>query len=543
MDYNFIMLRARSMPSLNFAVSRMVFQPVVVIVIILMAISFFSYADSPLEKSTIAESIQAIAGTADFDFQNKSDAVIVAPAPQGEGFSEYYTLRVGRKIVPVYACRVSAMPFNQVWPGYQRPTDQTELAGFAYWSMKGRVRIEIESQRPVESVVVRPGSLKIKPVVRGNRITFDLDRPRQVVVEVNGAHHALHLFGNPPEMNVPAKDAPDVRYFGPGVHQPGKITLKSGETLYIAPGAVVYGSINATGAKNIRIMGQGILDVSPFERGKGGGAVRLTDCSGVVIDGIIMRDPDVWCCSLFRCRDASINNVKLVGLWRYNADGIDICNSQDVQVRGSFVRSFDDALVIKGLKSYDDQPVRNVRFSDCTVWCDWGMALEIGAETCAPEITGVVFEDCSIMRSTSTAMDIQHGDRATIRDIRYENIYVEMDEQNLRPRLQKQRDERYDPVPGSYLPRLLSVAIRGNNYSRDTLRGTIENVLFRNIMVTAPRMPESFLSGFDAEHGITGVVIEGISLNGKQVADAAAAKLSIGKFVSEVQFKVVDTTK
>ena len=46
----------------------------------------------------------------------------------------------------------------------------------------------------------------------------------------------------------------------------------------------------------------------------------------------------------------TIANVKLVGLWRYNADGIDVCNSQDVVVSDCFVRAFDDALVIKGLK-------------------------------------------------------------------------------------------------------------------------------------------------------------------------------------------------
>ena len=55
------------------------------------------------------------------------------PAPAGEKLFEDYTLRVNGQAVPVYACRVSAMPFNQVWPGYQRPLDQTELAGFAYW--------------------------------------------------------------------------------------------------------------------------------------------------------------------------------------------------------------------------------------------------------------------------------------------------------------------------------------------------------------------------------------------------------------------------
>ena len=51
------------------------------------------------------------------------------PAPDGEALCEDYELRVNGQLVPVYSCRVSAMPFNQVWPGYQRPVDQTELAG------------------------------------------------------------------------------------------------------------------------------------------------------------------------------------------------------------------------------------------------------------------------------------------------------------------------------------------------------------------------------------------------------------------------------
>jgi hypothetical protein len=99
--------------------------------------------------------------------------VVVVPLPEGEALCSAYSLRIGGKDVPVYACRVSAVPFNQVWPGYQRPQEQTEIAGFAYWEMTGPVRIEIESKRPIEDVVVRPLALKIEPAVEGNRIVFD----------------------------------------------------------------------------------------------------------------------------------------------------------------------------------------------------------------------------------------------------------------------------------------------------------------------------------------------------------------------------------
>ena len=470
----------------------------------------------------------------------KGADIVTWPAPEGEALCESYTVQVNGRDVPVYSCRVSAMPFNQVWPGYQRPEDQTELAGFACWDMTGAVSVVVQSQRPVQSVAVRPTARGIRPTIEGNRISFDLDRPGPVVVEVNGTHQALHLFPSAPEQDRPAADTPGVRYFGPGVHRPGKITLQSQESVYIAGGAVVYGSIHAQGASRLRISGRGVLDQSPFARGEGGGAVRLSDCSDVRVEGIVMRDPDVWCCSLFGCRNVTIADVKLVGLWRYNADGIDVCNSQDVEVRDCFVRAFDDALVVKGLKfanhSFDDRSVRNVRFRRCVVWCDWGRAMEIGAETCAPEIADIAFEDSDIVRTTHIAMDIQHGDRAAVHDIRFANVRVEVDEWNPHPRLQRNREDTYqaDPKDG-YRPSLMVIVVYKTNYSKDDRRGTVRDVLFKDITVTGP-LPASSFRGFDAEHGVDGVTISNLRVGDKPVRDAQEARLQAGPFVQNVRF-------
>ena len=68
-----------------------------------------------------------------------------------ETFSEHYEVTVNGRPIPVYACRVSAMPFNQVWPGYQRPLDQTESAGFACWDMSGPVKVVVQSKRAMSS--------------------------------------------------------------------------------------------------------------------------------------------------------------------------------------------------------------------------------------------------------------------------------------------------------------------------------------------------------------------------------------------------------
>lgn len=460
------------------------------------------------------------------------------PAPAGEPLFEGAHLYVNSQPVPLLACRVSAMPFNQVWPGYQRPVDQTELAGFAGWDMSGPVQVEIQSKQQIRSVVVRPASLNIKPAVDNSRIRFLVTRPGPIVVEINGRHNALHLFANPPAAAAPKPDAAGLHFFGPGVHRPGKIDLGSNESVYLAPGAVVYGSLNANNATNLHIWGRGVLDVSQAERGKGGGAIRLQGCRDVTVEGLVLRDPDVWCFALFGCSRVTVTNVKLVGLWRYNSDGIDVCNSQDIAVRDCFVRSYDDSLVVKGLKNaFDAQPVRNVRFSHCTVWCDWGRAMEIGAETCAPEIANVTFEDSDIIRTTDIAMDIQHGDRAAVHDIRFQNIRVEIDPTNPQPRLQKAPGETYaGSDQENHCPALMTLIVYKTNYSKDIARGTIRNVLFKDISVLSALTPPSSFRGFDPAHDVENVTIQNLRFNGQPVRNASEARLTLGKCVKDVRF-------
>jgi len=469
----------------------------------------------------------------------KEDAVTTFPGPAGEEPSDDFKVRVNGKPVFVYRARVSAVPLNQVWPGYQRPLDQTELASFAYWDMAGPVLVEIASKRPLGEVAIRPTSLGIRPELRGDRISFRLAEPRHLTVEVNGTHHALHLFASPPEQDVPSPEDPNVRYFGPGTHRPGRIVLGSNETVYVAGGAVVYGSVHATGAENVAVRGRGIIDVGPFPRGDGGGAIRLSDCRNVTIDGVVMRDPDVWCCSLFGCRNAAISNVKLIGLWRYNADGIDLCNSQDVTVTDSFVRSFDDSIVLKGLKGrYDDRPVSRIRVRRCVIWNDWGRAMEIGAETCAPEICDVVFEDCDVIRTCHIAMDVQHGDRATVEDIRFENIRVEIDDDAYPPKMQRERDEKYGAGKSSYCPTLLVLVIRKNYYSKDPERGRIRDVVVKDVVVTGKHVPRSSIRGHDEKHLVENVRIESLRIGGRVISTAEEGRFTIGEHVRNVEFRV-----
>ena len=79
-------------------------------------------------------------------------AVEIYPAPTGENLSDEYDLTVGGQKVPVYMCRVPAIPFNGIWLGQQRPPDQTELAAFENLRFNGRVIRRLEDS----NVEVRP---------------------------------------------------------------------------------------------------------------------------------------------------------------------------------------------------------------------------------------------------------------------------------------------------------------------------------------------------------------------------------------------------
>ena len=163
--------------------------------------------------------------------------------------------------------------------------------------------------------------------------------------------------------------------------------------------------------------------------------------------------------------------------------------------------------------------------------------MEVGAETCPPEIADVVFEDCDIVRTTHIAMDIQHGDRATVRDIRFENIRVEMDDWNPPPRMQQTKEEQYPEKPGgTYCPTLFEIVIRKNFYSKDENRGSVRNILFKDIALTSGREPPSSFRGFDAEHGVEGVTIQNLRFSGRPIGNAQEAHLAIGPHVKEVRF-------
>lgn len=354
----------------------------------------------------------------------------------------------------VQAARVSRAPINRVWEGNQRSVEQTEEAYFVSFDMSDSACLRIEVCEEFDSYELRPRVRDYCDSREGNSVTLTVSEPMQFTFEQDGAHNALHIFVNPAS-KIPDGD---IIYFGAGEHDAGLIWLESNQTLYIDDGAVVYGVVYAKDAENVRIMGRGVLDASPYRRGnddhEGGreiinallargftpvdmkyhGNLVLNHCKNCLVEGVILRDAPMW--SLIIRNDSeniTVDNVKIIGQWRYNSDGINVCTSSNVNLKNCFVRSFDDCIIMRG--AYLDGEcgaVDNVIVENCVLWCDWGKCLEAWCGHKPTEIRNIVFRNNYLIHLNNVAMNITvwyGSNHSLIKGVRYENIFIDVDDE------------------------------------------------------------------------------------------------------------------
>lgn len=467
-----------------------------------------------------------------------------------------YQVKMNGKAVELDAARVSAVPFNRRWPGHQRSKDQTEMVNFLSYAANEPVLFEITPKDSFERVIIRPKSLNIEPEITSEgTIVFSIEKPAYFTVEPYGRRNALHIFGDAmPSYDVDVQE--NIIYFGAGIHEVGEITLKSNQTLFLDEGAVVYGSVKAVDAEKIRILGRGILDNSHnrevilYEANVENNdaavnndvrqhTIQLEYCRDIEIDGITIRDSLVYNIRPIACVGIRIANVKIIGCWRYNSDGIDMHNCENVVIENCFLRTFDDSICVKGFdisyKGPSEQAIneamyrngekhdvfRNVRVRNCTIWNDWGICLEIGAETRAEEMYDIIFEDCDIIHVTSRVLDCCNVDYADVHDICYRNINIEYDDIVPMPLNQDTDTQKYEITNPDYIPAaIMGWVLYHHEYSIGaSRRGKNRNLLFENIYLWGRQLPLFRFWGFDREHTCYDVTVRNFYANGKALTE------------------------
>ncbi len=482
--------------------------------------------------SSCARLVALVAGAVSGVAALAGGVVTAYPVPQGMEASPDYLVSAGGQSIFVY---------------------RTPVCSLATFAVTGEVEVEIKVQRPITHPVIRPLARGIKPVVERGSLRFRLPGPGQLAIEVDDdLHRPLFLFANAPEPKAPKAGAAQVRYFEGGkIHEAGRIELKDNETVYLAGGAVVRGSIHAKHASGLRIAGPGMLDGST--RTTQARLVELDTCRNVEVSDVILQGSYGWTLVPRCSENILIHNIKVVG-WRDNDDGCDPDSSRHVTVANSFFRTKDDCIAVKahdysgksgasksdpGKFNTDDVCVTNSIF-----WSsEWGHALTVGFAVGAPSIRHVVFTDCDIIKKEKgPALSIDNHDLGAVEDVRFEDIRVEEGCDKLLALKVAFSQYSADCPSEFFRNNPARKEAQGDAWQqvlrekRSGTRGTIRNVLFKNIRIGGDRLPGSDIVGFSARHEVSEVVFKNLSFQGKTLSSPEEAQLRV-KNATAIQFE------
>ncbi|MBR2432272.1 MAG: hypothetical protein IKB23_05080 [Clostridia bacterium] len=384
-----------------------------------------------------------------------------------------YTCFIENKELTVHKARVSAIPYNTVWPGKQRPLDQTEEAYFVSFDISEKTTLCVDIKgAEIEKYALRPLQFNVPCRQDGNRLVIEIEKPMNFTVEINGYHNALHVFANPKDDFIPDENT---LYFGPGEHDAGLIFPKENQTVYIAEGATVYGSIYIYRQNNVTVRGRGILDTSKFKRGdeyKINEEPRstlkklgLTDydttrascftaygCHNLKVEGVIFRDASCWTFTTRNgCKNVEIDNIKIIGQWRYNTDGVDLCTTYGAVLKNSFIRSFDDCIVVRAPQldgEKGESGCEDIRIYNNVLWCDWGKNLELWCGKYDAHVKNIEWRDNYLIHTAQYAISIDTwygSDNITVENVSYENIFIDTDTEPMYPVYQSDLNAPYKP--------------------------------------------------------------------------------------------------
>lgn len=457
--------------------------------------------------------------------------VVLYDGPQVMQSSASAKVKIEGKDAFVYDTRVNhGRSFT-----YTYSKDYNQVVVFDF---QGSVTVEIEivGASELHNVTVRPLSRGVSPNVVGNKITLQLDYTDNYVVEYGttesevASNNAIHLFANPLETdpvdpnNLPANTV----YVGPGVWMANALPVNSDDTtVYLAGGAVVYGQIRTANMKNLTIRGRGILAGELFDRTKASEftlPIELQNCQNVTIKDITILDPAGWAVTLYKCKDVTIENLKIVTA-RANGDGISVQSCQNVNVKGGFVRSWDDSLVVKNV---DNQSTSDITFDGVYVWTDLAQSMEVGYETYGPKMENITFKNITVLHNFhKAAMSIHNADNAAISHVSYENITIEDAQMLGDNQLDGENDFLID----------ITIAYNAEWTQSGGARGSVSDVTFKNIKVL--QMADTIICrafGESTASNVSDVTVQDVEIEGKRVSSLNDIGLVAGAYTNNVTY-------
>lgn len=373
----------------------------------------------------------------------------------------------------------------------------------AYFDFCGDVEVSLTyNKSSIDSVRIRPLSYHIVPTVNGSEIRFQLSKPRNIVIEVDGdIFDCLHLLSDRPDYDAPKENSSSVIYLGPGTHgfPGGSINITSGQTLYLAGGAVLTSTVNFYRADNAAIRGRGLLYHSTS------GGVLAENSSNILIDGVTMLNPNGYSVTLGMTDNAVVRNIHSFSSIGWG-DGIDVFCSNNVLIEGVFMRNSDDCVAIYAHRWNYWGNTTNVTLRDSTLWADTAHPINVGTHGNSdnPEvIENLQFRNVDVLDHREYqilyqgTIALNPGDNNLVQDVLVDDFRVEDFRKGQFINMRVMYNSKYNTAPG---------------------RG-IRNVTIQNMVYNGNHSNLNVMTGYDEERTISFVNFMNLTVNGKSISD------------------------
>lgn len=402
--------------------------------------------------------------------------------------------------------------------------DTKSIASMVYFDFSEKVEVMIKKNNGlINNVNIRPAVSGIQPKTKGNTITFSLDKPSKLSIEINGDRlHNLHLFANGIEKDKPNPKDPNVIYFGPGVHQPhdqpGDVYhVPSGKTVYVDGGAIVKAKFLIDGANNVTIQGRGIVMQS--ERG-----VEIRNSKNVTVEGLIFINPSHYTIYGGQSNGLTIRNIKSFSSKGWS-DGIDLMSCSDVEIDDVFMRNSDDCIAIYGHRWDFYGDARNYLIHNSILWADIAHPTNIGlhgnAEGAGDIIENITFSNIDILehdeddRNYQGCLAISASDNNLVKNIKYVNIRIDDIQEGQLFNFRVYFNEKYSNAPGK----------------------GIQNLELSNISYNGRLVNPSLIEGFSKDRLIQNVNFDNFKINGVLIQSDKINNYMVKDFVQDVKFQ------
>lgn len=447
-------------------------------------------------------------------------------APEGALLNDDFTVEVrlpgkGWQALPEYLVKVDEV---------MRGSHSARNASMAFFDFSGKAEVRVTyNEGTVKTARVRPLSYGINPKIDKNTLTFTLEKPRNLSVEINDdIFHNLHLFANPIQELVPAKNDPNVIFFGPGIHEFNNQEFKvpSGKTVYISGSAVLRGRLLIHDVRDVKVIGRGMVEHT-VKMG-----VHIANSRNVLVEGIFTTQ-----CATGGSDNVTLRNVKSISYFGWG-DGMNVFASNNVLFDGVFCRNSDDCTTVYASRKGFVGGCKNIIMRNSTLWADVAHPIFIGIHGNSenPEvIEDLQYVNIDILDHKEAQIDYQGclginaGDNNLIRNVKFEDIRIENFRQGQLVNLRIFYNTKYCTAPG---------------------RG-IENVLFKDISYTGENAELSIISGYNEDRKIKNIVFENLVINGDTIHNEMKGKpgwyktsdmagFYLGEHVEDVTFIKVD---